>query len=157
MVVEALELLAPVREELHAAGAWHGDFVLFGSSVMMLHGLRESVGDIDVFVKPWLWGELVDRGWTWRTPRAGDPPFAVRAIPGTGVETHAFFAWDERHDHGDIVAAAFAGQKVYEGWPCQPLEQLREWKSRLWYDLQVHPKHRTDVDLIDAYLSRATA
>jgi hypothetical protein len=143
--------LKPLRSELTNAGAFSKSYVLFGSAVMMMYGLRRDVGDIDMFVKPWLWGELIERGWGWSTPRAGDPPIAIGRLPDLEVEVHAFFEWDERHNFDDIVTAAFAGGEMVNDWHCQPLEQLLEWKRKL-YSANVHPKHGEDAYLIASYL-----
>lgn len=132
-------------------------WLLMGSGMMYLHGLREEVGDIDLFVTPVKWGELIDKGWDWETPRAGDPPLAAVNIDGIDVRCNAFFDWDERHGRvcfeEGVVAAAFREVAFFKGFYCQSLTQLLMWKEWLAAN-NVHPKHGTDVMRIKEYLQK---
>jgi hypothetical protein len=111
-------------------------------------------GEVDVFVTTEAWLTLVnERRWTVKLPRRDDPPYAEAHV--LGVPVHAFYAWDGRHEFGrDIVADAFVSSELVQGWPCQSLELLRDWKRNL-YAANVHRKHGRDVELIDAYLAEA--
>jgi hypothetical protein len=152
--MDALTFLSPLGSELRAAAVPASDYVLFGSAVLMLHGIRHVGGDVDVFVTAEAWLTLVnERRWRVHLPRRDDPPFAEAHV--LGVPVHAFYAWDGRHEFGrDIVADAFASRELVQGWPCQSLALLRDWKRNL-YAANVHPKHGRDVELIDAYLGVA--
>lgn len=131
-------------------------WLLMGSGMMYLHGLREEVGDVDLFVTPEKWGELVGRGWDWETPREGDPPLAAASIDGIDVRLNAFFDWDKRHGEvcfeEGVVAAAFREVEFFKGFYCQSLEQLLVWKEWLAAN-NVHPKHGADSALIREYLA----
>lgn len=126
--------------------------VLFGSTVMFLHGLRKEVGDIDIFVSRKLWGKLLARGWEWRTPKAGDPPFLAKRVNGIDAEINVFFEWDARHQqpyHGfSMIMGAFLFSENVQGLYCQPLDQLYEWKKWLC-ERNVHPKHCKDALLME--------
>lgn len=130
-------------------------WVLMGSVVMYLHGLREEVGDVDLFVTPTKWGELIDKGWDCETPRVDDPPIAATDLEGIDVRLNAFFDWDKRHGYsqfeGGIVKAGIARAEFFEGLWCQSLDQLATWKEYLAAN-NVHPKHGRDVALIRGYL-----
>lgn len=133
------------------------EWMVFGSGAMYLHGLRQEIGDVDLFVTPAKWGELIGRGWDWETPRAGDPPIAATDIDGL-PRLNAFFAWDGRHDRifdfeGGIVKAAFAEAKWHRGVWCQSLLQLLRWKEWL-FQQGVHEKHGRDADAIRDYLGQ---
>ena len=127
-----------------------------GSGAMYLHGLREEIGDIDLFVTPGKWGELVEKGWDWETPKAGDPPIAATDIDGIDVRLNAFFDWDKRHGYsqfeGGIVQAAFTHREFFKGVYCQPMWQLLKWKEWL-ADNNVHAKHGVDSAAIREYLA----
>lgn len=154
--MDALTFLSPLERELRAARIAPSEYLLFGSAVLMLHGIRHVGGDVDLFVTPEAWLVLVnERHWRVHVPRPDDPPFAEAHV--LDVPVHAFYAWDGRHEFGrDIVADAFATREDVQGWPCQALELLRDWKRNL-YAANVHAKHGRDVELIDSYLARVPA
>lgn len=131
------------------------DWLLMGSAMMYLYGLREEVGDIDLFVTPEKWGELIGKGWEWETPRAGDPPIAAANIDGIDVRLNAFFDWDKRHGavcfEEGVVTAAFREVEFFRGFYCQSLSQLLTWKEWLAAN-NVHPKHGIDAVAIREYL-----
>jgi hypothetical protein len=147
-------------ETIFPGATYNKEWMLFGSSVMFLHGLRDEIQDVDIFVSPVLWGMLIASGWDWKTPKADDPPIAEKEICGFTI--HAFFDWDQRHGYrifeGGIVNSAFAHaiKEIHHGkefW-CQSLEELLRWKKWL-YSNQVHEKHGRDAKTIEIYLARA--
>ncbi len=155
MSFDVADLRRQLRAELgDQSKADQPSWLLMGSAVLLLHGLRDEVGDIDLFVTPTKWGELIDRGWRWETPQAGDPPIA--AIDLDGLPTvNAFFDWDRRHGYAfsgaGIVREGFAEAEWFDGFWSQSLEQLRQWKVWL-YAQRVHEKHGRDADAIGRYL-----
>lgn len=126
-------------------------FTIFGSAVMYLHGLRADIGDVDLFVTPALYVVLRERGWDEQVPRDGDPPLLERHFDRQ-PPAHAFFAWKPRGMPIN-VAQLLNSPRMVEGWPVQPLAQLREWKLSIAFDPR--RKHDlADVISIDQYLER---
>lgn len=134
------------------------DFVLFGSSVLLLHELRESIGDIDLFVSEHLWGccEISTR-WRTQRPRPDDPPFLVKPLVG-GVEAHAFLAWTQRDREWMKVEDAWESLEIVNGWPCVSLEYMRQIKQGAFDHNPgsvFHLKHERDLKLIEEVLERS--
>jgi hypothetical protein len=98
--------------------------VLFGSAVLLLHGLRESIGDVDLFVTREAWATLsikhADR-WKVRFPTAGDPPLLEWRAEKV---VHAWVRWTSR-DTWIQVEDAWRRREAVQGWPCVPLELVR--------------------------------
>lgn len=95
-------------------------YVVFGSAVLYLHGLRDRIGDVDVFVAPesymhlkWL------QGWEEHEPVVGDPRFLEGDV-GAGVPVHAFHSWCPS-DWGVCRDACFREAEMVQGLPCVPL------------------------------------
>lgn len=129
--------------------------MLFGSAVLLLHGLREAVGDVDVFVSPGLWSALAaGPEWERLQPDPHDPPFLQRYI--NGLKVHAFYAWTDRDPEVDATQCRRAAERV-DGWPCTPLAIVRMHKQM---SIAKHPgsephrKHIADVEAIDEHLSQ---
>jgi hypothetical protein len=166
MVRVRVESLAPVAAD-EPPLAWlrrllgvHADNVLvFGSGVMLLHGLRERIGDVDLFVKPatyrWLrmagWEELrSDKPWA-----VNDPAYLEWA--DSPLPVHAFVGWTYR-DRWLNVDEAWERSHVHDGWRCVDLELLLEWKLNAERDhpgSEAHAKHGRDALVIRDYLRRA--
>lgn len=116
--------LDPLRRELYSHEAGPGDYVLFGSAVMYLHGLREQIGDIDLFVRRQVYGRMRQwPEWVEHCPREGDPPF-LEADLGVGVPVHAFHSWQRRDPMVD-VGACFRNAETVQGLSCVPLWLVR--------------------------------
>lgn len=135
---------------MSGAGA---NVVLFGSAVMMLHGLRETIGDVDLFVRREAWAELAVRGgWRVQFPTMGDPP--LLEWRGGPVVVHAFERWAGR-DYWMNVQQAWERRESVQGWPCIPLAMLARWKrdaARYNAGSEAHAKHSRDADVIEKYL-----
>lgn len=158
---------------LDPVGARQEEWVLFGSSVLYLHGLRsaESVGDVDVFVSRRVWGLLLDllavpgdHGCTVETPRAGDPPFIAYRIK---TPIHLFYDWTKRDEEWISVADTFehaetvsfpildVGGRTYADWRCASLDTVRTHKAKSYeanLGSAAHAKHGRDLKLIDERL-----
>lgn len=155
--------LDPLRAELMEAAAFvagsdgRAPWALFGSTVMMLHGIRERIGDVDVFVAPAIWEHLAGRlAWRVRLPHPTDPAILERRVGGFRV--HAFYTWTPRDPWVDAAAARERAELV-DGWWCAPLDEIRKHKAGAWADRPdtTHAKHAADVKAIDAYLEAARA
>lgn len=131
------------------------DFVLFGSTVLWLHGIRDEIGDVDVFVTRGMWGRIVSLGKlvaTVETPRAGDPPYLA---VGVHPPIHVFYEWTERDAEWLTVEECFESAEIVGGWPCIPVEMVRKHKTLAHsHNLgsEAHEKHARDLALIDEYL-----
>lgn len=126
-------------------------YTIFGSAVMYLHGLRQKVGDVDLFVTPALYSALRERGWKEQWPKEGDPPLLeckFRHMP----PAHAFYAWKGRGMPIN-VAEMLGSPRMVDGWPVQRLSQLREWKLSISFD-PTRPNDFEDVIAIDSYLEK---
>jgi hypothetical protein len=161
------QTLERLRQELDLANAGRGEYVLFGSAVLYLHGLRDEVGDVDVFVSRGVWADWFQfdgDGWHVRTPRADDPALLELRVEG-GVKIHAFYDWTIRDsdwirmwdcfEQAETVPTAHLGT-----WQCAPLSLIRAHKVGAWKanpGSAIHEKHLKDVDAIDDYLARRAA
>lgn len=148
------------------------EYVIFGSAVLYLHGIRDvnSVHDLDVFVSPRVWGALMGdkaaTGMTVETPRAGDPPFLEYKID---TPIHFFYAWtprdaewitaEECFSTAEIIYRPlldFGGLRSKSEWRCTSLETIRKHKTKA-YSMNVgsarHEKHARDLELIDQHLA----
>lgn len=152
MIEDSLDTLLVLLERTQARD---DEYVLFGSAVLYLHGLREpdTVGDVDVFVSRRVWGALLADQMSYvLTPQAGDPPMIERV---TEPPLHLFYDWTAR-DAGWITrAGCFAAAEKVRGWQCVSLATIRSHKVGA-YDANRasarHAKHRRDIALIDAAL-----
>lgn len=130
-------------------------WVLFGSAVLLLHGLRREIGDVDVFVRYSAWRELDRSVWAYNRPDQNDPPFLERECAGHKV--HAFHTWTDKDPEVDARQCRRAAEAV-AGWWCTPLGLLRMHKAM---SVAKHPadarqaKHLPDIEAIDAYLGSA--
>lgn len=125
--------LDPLRDELDEAAAAAGlgvgerPWVLFGSVVLLLYGLRHFIGDVDVFVDPAVSRVLATRpAWTTHTPDPDDPPFLERTVDGETV--HVFADWTSRDPEVSPTHCRAAGVLVH-GWWCTPLQIIRMHKA----------------------------
>lgn len=152
--------LMELGHQLDGIGARDRDYVVFGSSVMYLHRLREDVGDVDVFVSRRVWGRLLAaENWSVLTPRAGDPP--LLELPARGVHhedrrpIHAFYDWTAR-DEWLSVARCFELAEKVKGFMCIPLAEVARQKHEAWAanpDDPTHEKHRADLALLSRHVA----
>lgn len=146
----------PLRWELHEAMNMLDrpePFTLFGSSVMYLHGLRDQIGDIDMFVSRPLYDALKIRGWEEQVPREEDPPLLEAWLPGGVLPVHAFYDWKKRGMPIDVRGLLNEPHWV-QGWPVQNLESLRAWKKTIAHE-STRPNDWDDIDKITEYLENA--
>lgn len=138
--------------ELRRAGVPRFHYVIFGSAVMFLHGLKDEddVGDVDFFLRRREWGSLMARpGWKVQTPRADDPPLLELPL---STPLHAFYDWPARDSWMD-VAYCFGQAEEVKGYRCIPLSLLRHHKREA-YEASKHvanapqDKHLADLELL---------
>jgi hypothetical protein len=132
-----------------AAAGGAEPWVLFGSAVLLLWGLRDTIGDVDVFAHRGLWDELEYRGWQRHTPDENDPPFLAKTI--AGLDVHAFYDWTRKDPEVDARQCLRAAEAVH-GWPCTPLQIIRMHKAMSLpkhVGSERHLKHARDVAAID--------
>lgn len=150
MIDDALDTLFALLER---ADARDGEYVLFGSAVLYLHGLRdpETVGDIDVFVSRRVWGAIFSQPLSFvRTPGVEDPPFIERV---TDPALHIFYDWTPRDAEWMTMRECFDTAEQVRGWQCASLATIRGHKvgaSKANPGSERHAKHLRDVALIDA-------
>lgn len=132
--------------------------VFFGSVVLKLHGLRQVIGDIDLFVSPMLYADLRTLGWEEQRPHPTDPPLLERRTP---LPVHAFYAWTPRDPEVD-AGECFRRREDVLGFPCAPLDVIAKHKRqcldrvRSW-GVEVAgskwEKHEADLALIERALA----
>jgi hypothetical protein len=140
-------------------------YAVFGSLVMLFHGLRDEIGDVDVFAAPSLWEVLANRPpgnglrWSVRIPDPLDPPI-LEAHAG-GLTVHAFYRWQERDFPAVDADACRQAAEFVHGWWCTPLWLIRQHKAHSLAQPGADTcprqvKHRRDLVVIDERLrSRA--
>lgn len=147
LIQNALDWLV---DDLYDAGVGGNDWLLTGSIVLWLHGLRQDVGDIDMFVTPKAWDRLnahLDyngRWWKIVVPNPEHPPLLRKKITW-GMTVDAWKEW--AHPQDMTVEHAFATREVFKGFSVMGLTTLRDWKMKL-----SDPKHPRDVKIINDYL-----
>ncbi|MEV8453616.1 hypothetical protein AB0467_13560 [Streptomyces sp. NPDC052095] len=117
------------------------DYVVAGSGPLLAHGIRESVGDLDI----------VARGAAWRTvTRLSEP---VPALSGHGSTVKLFDGSLEFFDRwlpgGSGTDALIEGAELIRGIPFCPLPEVFAWKQRAG-----RPKDREDLALLRSHFER---
>lgn len=126
------------------------EYVVFGSAVLWLHGIRETIGDVDVFVSPRIWGALADDGWTVCTPRPDDPSFLELDL-APHPSLHVFFDWTSR-DEWLSVPRCFEVAENVRGVQCVTLEEVAQHKRESFALNEGdprHEKHRDDLAALE--------
>lgn len=165
---ELSETLAVLRHEVLAVVAPdpRGFAALFGSTVMVLAGLRERCGDVDLAVQEYLYRALAARpDWIEQRPDSRHPAFL--RYTGGPLAVDAFQAW--RKDEPAINVREMLREARLDplaGLPAIPLSLVRKHKvSALAYFEQQHDtsaereprmaKHRLDIEIITRALEYA--
>jgi hypothetical protein len=133
-----------LRRELEAAGVGVGGWALIGSGAMRVAGLDVEPGDLDLFVRPWIYERLLTCGWVETYPRVGDPPMLVLRGDRHGeLEVNAWFRW--RHETRWKRAAEPTLENVIGGarrvddfWWIMDLRLLALWKREILAELTKH-------------------
>jgi hypothetical protein len=146
-IPQALEItLKELKWELHSVGARQDEYVLFGSTPLIMRGIIDrEPGDVDIFVTRRVWGALLGRaGWEVETPAAGDPPILVFQ-PMLGIPAvNAFFDWTKSKPHVN-VERCFATATEVDGWMCASTEEILIHKEEATERVE---KHLADIEAI---------
>jgi hypothetical protein len=103
------------------------DYVIFGSMPMWFHGLRDGVGDIDVFVRESAYEKLkADEDMIEVIPDPNDPPYLEYSLVKPNI--HFFYDWTGKSNAMDMEQC-FKEAEVSGGWRFAPLEEVFKWKS----------------------------
>lgn len=151
------ETLASLHRELQNTEVRPGEWVIFGSTSLVLWGvLDRTPGDIDIFVSKRVWGALLAReGWFVETPKAGDPP--ILSNETTEIPIHAFFDWSDEAVHMDVPYLLGQPHYVYQFntyWPVIAVEEaLRHKEAALAHGGSKVQKHVPDIAIINEWLA----
>lgn len=123
------EALFHLNSLLNDVDASEDDYVLFGSIPMWFTGIREDVGDIDVFVRPHIWNKLLSLNeFDIHTPNVADPSF-LEYRNFKWPKIHIFYAWNQRDTWMDVERCyrdAVTDERT--GWRYAPLTEVTKWK-----------------------------
>ncbi len=120
-----------------------GDYVVFGSSVMEVHGIRKAK-DIDIVVSEALYQGLKKRGWRrkWNFKRV----LICKALKFENKEAFTNLYWKQyRTKTKDLIRNA----EIIEGIPFMSLRDYLDYKKHL-----PREKDKRDVVLLEGYLSK---
>jgi len=130
----------PLVRKLLSLDLAPGDYVVAGSGPLLAHGLRKTVGDLDI----------VARGAAWKTAVSLADPVAApsgygRMVPLFDGCLEVFDRWlPGSAETDDLIAAA----EFIQGIPFCPLREVAGWKAR-----SNRQKDREDLVLIQGYLN----
>lgn len=131
-------------------------YAFFGSTVLALHGLRDQISDIDVFLDHRIWeccaGRLM---WQLKLPNPDHPPYIEKYA--AGYKVNGFYRW--RADEAGVIDADGGrreAEKIGGGTStsvyCIPLVTVRRHKIYsidLYGDQGRWAKHATDLEAIN--------
>ncbi len=119
-----------------------GKYIVFGSSVMEVHGIRKAK-DIDLIVDKDVYRELKNRGWKryWFFKRV----LTCKALKKDGNEAFSHIKWKTYQVGNDEL---FKKAEIIDGVPFMEINEYLRYKRCL-----PRPKDKADVKLIEAYLA----
>lgn len=119
-----------------------GKYIVFGSSVMEVHGIRKAK-DVDLIVDKDVYKELKRRGWKrhWFFKRV----LTCKALKKDGNEAFSHIKWKNYRVENDEL---FKNAEIIEGVPFMELNEYLRYKRCL-----PREKDKRDVKLIEAYLA----
>jgi hypothetical protein len=120
-----------------------GKYIVFGSSVMEVHGIRKAK-DVDLIIDQDLYKELKRRGWKrhWFFKRV----LVCKALKKDGNEAFTHIKWKNyRVENDELIGNA----EVIDGVPFMRLEEYLKYKKCL-----PRMKDKRDVTLIEEYLAK---
>lgn len=128
-----------ICEKVKSLDLPEGSYLVVGSSVMAVHGIRES-DDIDISVSYDVFRKLWEEGW--KAEQSVDLPHTVlrKDVFDVGIN------W-----HGKPTEAWLDRVTYIEGVPFLSLQDLKAWKLD-----HARPKDIRDVELIDSYLKNSS-
>lgn len=144
MIPKSLEItLKELAFELRSVGARQDEYVLFGSTPLIMRGIIDRApGDVDIFVTRRVWGALLPRlGWEVEVPAAGDPPILVFS---GDPSVNAFYDWTKTKPHVNVERCFVSATEV-DGWMCASTEEILIHKE---FAIGKTQKHIEDVEAI---------
>jgi hypothetical protein len=117
-----------------------GQYVVFGSGPMQVHGIRES-DDIDILVLPELYKSLKQQGWPekrWKPPYPSDYLYK-----GNFQIVYNWNYGEYNPDPEQLIEQS----EIIQGIPFARLEEVLRWKRVLGRE-----KDQRDIKLIEEYL-----
>ncbi len=119
-----------------------GKYIVFGSSVMEVHGIRKAK-DVDLIVDKDVYAELKRRGWKryWFFKRV----LTCKALKKEGNEAFSHIKWKNYRVENDEL---FKNAEIIDGVPFMQLEEYLRYKRCL-----PRAKDKRDVELIEAYFA----
>lgn len=120
-----------------------GKYIVFGSSVMEVHGIRKAK-DVDLIVDKDVFNELKRRGWKrhWFFKRV----LTCKALKKDGNEAFSHIKWKNYRVGNHEL---FKNAEIIEGVPFMRLDEYLKYKKCLPRD-----KDKRDVVLIEKYLAQ---
>ncbi len=120
-----------------------GKYVVFGSSVMEVHGIRKA-RDIDLIVDEDLYKELQRRGWEryWFFKRV----LTCKALKKDGNEAFSNIKWKNYQVENEEL---FKNAEIIDGVPFMQLREYLRYKRLL-----PREKDKKDVKLLEEYLAK---
>lgn len=117
-----------------------GKYIVFGSSVMEVHGIRKS-RDIDLIVDKDVYEELKKRGWKryWFFKRV----LTCKALKKDGNEAFSHIKWKNYRIENDEL---FKNAEIIDGVPFMELKEYLMYKRCL-----PRAKDKMDVKLLEEY------
>lgn len=115
----------------------HGQYVVFGSGPLAVHGIRET-NDVDLLVTTELYNQLKEQGWEEKEWELGGT-YLCKGI----YEVDNSWSYGD-YDPGpeEIITIA----EMHDGIPFAPLTEVIKWKHAFG-----RPKDLEDIELIQAY------
>jgi hypothetical protein len=167
-----------LHQALSSYGLKGSNYVIFGSAVMKLHGLKDKIGDIDVFTTPRMYAYLRDRSTFDETyPTKGDPPLLTtratyrissmsHATPSGPVtyEVNVFHAWTSRDRWIDVPECWARAERIMS-LNCIPLDIVAQQKREAMAIVEswgiplegtVWHKHRDDLRICEQAIFQGT-
>ncbi|MFC4114522.1 hypothetical protein [Nonomuraea zeae] len=121
------------------------DFVIAGSGPLLAHGIKPSIGDLDVVARGKAWAQALSLGTPASSP-FGEQVEKVQLLDG---RIEIFNGWfPEAGTVDDLIARS----EVIDGLRYESLADVCRWKRNL-----DRPKDRADLELIERYTSGTAA
>ncbi|MBE1464895.1 hypothetical protein [Kibdelosporangium phytohabitans] len=136
--------------ELRRMGLDPDHFVVFGSAPLLVHGLRETVSDLDVVARDWVWDYVSEHGEQGEGTRSKD---RIWLFHGGRIQfSRNWIRFDEDEEHSaklewntdDLIDSA----EPVGGLRFARVEDVLAYKQRL-----LRPKDQIDIDNLREYIA----
>jgi len=136
----------PLIKALLSLGLPPDDFVIAGSGPLLAHGIRESIGDLDVVADKRAWSKALTLGSAEEAPLYGDQ---VKRIPLAGGKIEVLNGWFP--DIWPTVRMLIEHADCIDGLRYASLKDVLTWKRK-----HNREKDRQDIHLIELYLQHGS-